>query len=313
MKGGDFPHLLIYGPSGAGKKTRVHSLLKEVFGATVDKQRIEHQVIVTPSRRKVEIRTVASNVHIEVNPSDVGNDDRVVIQELIKAHASTTALQMDARINLKVVVVTEADKLTREAQQSLRRTMEKFMSSCRLILVAEQCSRLLPAIKSRTLQLRVPAPSVEEIGTLVCDVADKEGQEISEDMGRRIAVAAGRNVRRALLMAESMCMSKAAAPVLPHWQSFLKKLAKKVVDKPTPAGVDEIRADLFQLMALMLPTELIFEHLVRELMPLVSSDRARVALIDLASAYEYRSRISNKAIIHIEAFIAQLMLACKAA
>ncbi|MEQ2159306.1 hypothetical protein GOODEAATRI_021529, partial [Goodea atripinnis] len=66
---GDFPHLLVYGPSGAGKKTRIMCLLRELYGPGVEKLRIEHQTIVAPSKKKIEINTIASNYHLEVNPS----------------------------------------------------------------------------------------------------------------------------------------------------------------------------------------------------------------------------------------------------
>lgn len=36
-KAGDFPHLLFYGPTGAGKKTRIMALLRELFDSGVEK------------------------------------------------------------------------------------------------------------------------------------------------------------------------------------------------------------------------------------------------------------------------------------
>lgn len=62
-----------------------------------------------------------------------------------------------------VVVINEADTLSRDAQAALRRTMEKYMSNLRIILCANSTSRIIAPIKSRCLLIRVAAPSTEEV------------------------------------------------------------------------------------------------------------------------------------------------------
>lgn len=251
---------------------------------------------------------MVSNCHMEVCPADVGHDDRVVMQELIKTHASTQVIDSGTGSKIKVVVVMEADRLTREAQQSLRRTMEQYMSTCRIVLIAEQVSRIIPAVRSRTLSIRCPAPDVDTIARLVCDVSEFTGGKQSAIL---IAKASGRNLRRALLMAETMTMSNSHTPTLPHWQSLIGRMAKKVMEKQTPLGVDELRVDFFQLMAHMIPADLTFEQLMKHLLPLCASEKLRLHLIHAAAFYESRSRLSNKSIIHLEAFVANFMMACK--
>ena len=62
-----------------------------------------------------------------------------------------------------VVVLTETDRLTKQAQHALRRTMEKYTSSCRLILCCNSTSKIIPAIRSRCLGIRVAAPTLDEV------------------------------------------------------------------------------------------------------------------------------------------------------
>lgn len=66
-----------------------------------------------------------------------------------------------------VLVLNEVDKLSREAQHSLRRTMEKYSSSCRLILCCNSSSKVTDAVRSRCLNIRVNAPTQEEVSLFI--------------------------------------------------------------------------------------------------------------------------------------------------
>ena len=81
----DIPHLLFVGPSGAGKKTRIRALLAHLYGsAAVERIRMDTRPFETPSGRKLEMQILSSNYHLEINPSEVGIYDRVVVQDIIK-------------------------------------------------------------------------------------------------------------------------------------------------------------------------------------------------------------------------------------
>jgi replication factor C subunit 3/5 len=89
----EVPHLLFYGPPGAGKKTRVLAFLREIYGAGVERIKIDNRSFKNASGKVIEMATIGSNYHIECNPSDVGNNDRFVIQEVIKEIASHGNIQ----------------------------------------------------------------------------------------------------------------------------------------------------------------------------------------------------------------------------
>ena len=55
-----------------------------MYGPGLEKIKLEHRSFKTATNATVEISTIGSNYHIECNPSDAGNNDRFVIQEVIK-------------------------------------------------------------------------------------------------------------------------------------------------------------------------------------------------------------------------------------
>lgn len=102
-----------------------------------------------------------------------------------------------------MVLLTNVDQLTKDAQHALRRTMEKYVATCRLILCANSTSKVLPAIKSRCLGIRVPAPSISDIKSILHVVCKCEGLTLPDELAVRLADASGRNLRRAILVLEA--------------------------------------------------------------------------------------------------------------
>lgn len=160
------PHLFFYGPSGAGKKTRIAALLQTIYGNGATKLKLDKRTFTTPTKRSVEINMISSNYHIELCPGDAGLNDRFVVQEVIKEMASNKSLASSKKgtvVDFKIVVLQEVDRLSKQAQAALRRTMEKYSSTCRLILVCNSAAQVMEPVRSRCLGIRVPAPSIDQV------------------------------------------------------------------------------------------------------------------------------------------------------
>ncbi|SGZ53603.1 CIC11C00000005270 [Sungouiella intermedia] len=326
---GDFPHLLVYGPSGAGKKTRIYSTLNELFGAQVEKLKIDVKTFTTSSNRKLEFNVLSSPYHLEITPSDMGNNDRVVIQDLLKDVASTEQVDFSNQAKLatkhrfKVVVINEADSLTRDAQAALRRTMEKYLSNIRLIMVCNTIANIIAPIKSRTLLVRIPAPTDGEIASILLNIAAKENlkfssisEEAQEQYFRTIAQASDRNLRRALLSFETISMQNETIPVdKPEttiinldWEVIIRNIARSMSREKTVANLAKLRETFYELLSHCIPARLILKTLALELMNGVDPTRAR-ALIEIAAVFDERLSLGQKLIFHLEGFAAKAMVA----
>ncbi|CDJ59998.1 replication factor c, putative [Eimeria maxima] len=186
------PHLLLYGPSGAGKKTRVLAYLREVFGEEIDKVRVETFV---EKETNAEATLCQSNDHTIISCAEFGTRDKAIVQGVIKdlveaaPQASIASsffftkkrqkrykvvVVLEADILSKVVVLQDADILSEGAQHSLRRSLESSVGCLQFILLAANPTAITPPLKSRCLGIRVPLPPTGEVIKVLKKTALKE-------------------------------------------------------------------------------------------------------------------------------------------
>jgi replication factor C subunit 3/5 len=329
------PHLFFYGPSGAGKRTRIAALLGALFGPSAHKLRLDQRTFTTPTNKTVELHMVTSNHHVELSPGDAGNNDRYVIQDVLKQLASTKNIRTSvanqqpdkensnngatdttaaAPAEIKVVVLNQVDRLSKQAQAALRRTMEKYASTCRLILCCDSPSKLIGPLRSRCLGIRVAAPTVDQISLVLTQVAQKESFILPEALAVHLARESNRNLRKALLMLEAAKVQAAGRAlsgdqVIPamDWELYIRQLAMDITNEQSPQKLMAAREKLYELLVNCIPPTTILKRLVQELLVKVPDEELKVSVIEWAAFYEHRIAMGSKEIFHLEAFVAKYM------
>ena len=311
VSNGNYPHIVFYGPSGAGKHTLASALLREIYGPGADKQKVEFRSFKTGASGSttVDIRIISSIYHVELAPSEVGNKDTVVVQQMIKELAQSPPL---GNYPFKTVVISDADCLSKQAQAGLRRTMEKYSSFCRIILIAESLSRLIPPIRSRCLPVRVRAPTVSEIDGVLTQSINDEAIRLPHSAVSEIASHCDRDLRRAYLLVDcarnlnqgnSFDLKKTMAG---SWEDGVEWICSAMIQEQTPRKLLEVRNKLYDLLSLCIPADAILGKLTRVLLERVP-DKVHNEVISAAAECSHLLRLGSKDIFHLEYFCVQFM------
>jgi DNA polymerase III delta prime subunit len=130
------PNIIFHGVSGCGKRTLVKLFIQDIYNH--NKESIKNYVM-------------------EVNCAH-GKGIRFIREEL-KLFARTNINVKDGE-TFKTIILSNADKLTIDAQSALRRCIELFSHSTRFFIIVEDKYKLLKPILSRFCEIFVPEPIV---------------------------------------------------------------------------------------------------------------------------------------------------------
>ncbi|KAH9248339.1 hypothetical protein BASA81_014013 [Batrachochytrium salamandrivorans] len=201
------PHLLLYGPPGTGKTSTILALARKLFGTNQ-----------------------LSSMVLELNASDSrGIDD---VRDSIVTFASTRKIFSSG---MKLVILDEADNMTKDAQFALRRVIEKYTANTRFCLICNYVSKIIPALQSRCTKFRFSPLVPELVKSRVFDICEMEKITLTKDGMEALLRLSKGDMRKVLNLLEASAMQQQQECITVDYA-----LVYQVAGKPTPQDVDMV-------------------------------------------------------------------------
>lgn len=312
------PNLIIHGQMGHNKKTTLYALISRLYGKYP--QPIQKTIEIEAGSSKIEVNYLESEEMIEVCPSVFGYKDRYVVQSLIKDMAQNRpilSLFGSKKRSIKILVIDQAEDLSKDAQAALRRTMEVYSGHFRIIMLCTETSKLIDPIRSRCLQIRMRGFRNEEIMSIYQDIASKEGLSVQKDVVDEVCMNSEGNLKRALCILELISYNQLSSEKKKaktdysqfrlEWESKIDSIVEMIRTTPKPDTLLEIRKELYNLLISQISPSVILVKIMKGICRKLSFNTCKSA-VAFALGYEERIRLGNKPIYHLEAFVASLML-----
>ncbi len=252
----------------------------------------------------------AGNVPILLHNSDERGID--VIRGKVKEFARTKAI---GEVPFKLIIMDEADALTQEAQQALRRMMEDFAGVTRFILCCNYSSKIIEPIQSRCAVFRFKALPESAQREFIQRIVKGESLQIDEEAIQAVLNIAEGDLRKiANLLQAAAAISK----------KITAEIVYDVASRAKPKEVEEMLnlalkgdAQSFQKARELLHKKLIVEGLAgedlikeiyRQALKLNIPDEKKIELIEKIGEYEFRISEGGDALIQLTALLAQIAL-----
>ncbi|MBN2203059.1 MAG: replication factor C small subunit [Candidatus Aenigmarchaeota archaeon] len=278
VKNKTIPHMIFAGPPGTGKTCCAIAIAKELFGENW------------------------THNFQETNASDMRGID--VIRTRIKSFSRTKSVNS----NFKIIFLDEGDALTSDAQNALRRIMEKYSDTCRFIISCNYSSKLISPIQSRTAVFRFRFLSKKDVVDYLDRIVKGEKIEISEDGLDAIYDISEGDMRKAvnLLQSSATLGKKITKDTIYEVAAQAEpEEIKEMVNLALKGKFVEARSILKELLLKRgISGQDIIKRISSQIYDLDVSETAKACLIEKVGDFEYRMQTGNE-LIQLEALLAQ--------
>jgi len=199
------PHLLLYGPPGTGKTSTILAVARKLYGSQY------------------------SNMILELNASDERGID--VVRQQIQDFAGARSLSFGARPSVKLVLLDEADAMTKDAQFALRRVIEKYTRSTRFALICNHVNKIIPALQSRCTRFRFAPLDGSHVRERLQHIIKSEGLSVDEGGLTALVRLSNGDMRKALNILQSTHMAS---------QQITEEAVYLCTGNPMPKDIEEI-------------------------------------------------------------------------
>jgi len=276
--------LLFAGPAGTGKSTLALIVVKDLF------------------------REDWRENYLELNASDERGIN--VVRDKVKNFARTKSL---GNVPFKVIFLDEADALTPEAQQALRRTMENYSSTCRFILSCNYSTKIIDPIQSRCAIFRFKLLEKKDIEKVIQKIAEREKLSITPEVIEMLYEGSEGDCRRCinLLQATAAISPSINADLVSTIISNTKPKDIKIVLDYAIAGDFQKSRD--KLLDIMLKESIsgqdVIKAIQKEIWSLPVEPEIKVKLTEKTGEAEFRIVEGSDPFIQLQALLASFVLA----
>ena len=166
----NMPNVLIFGNPGNGKTTAGIVLAKEILGDTFKDNYVE--VNASDDRRLETVRTTIKNI----------------------AQSGTMG-----GVPFRIVLLDEMDGMTNDAQNALKRIMERYASNIRFIITCNDRNKIIFALQSRCANYHFKPLPNESMTEVLTSILQQEGiNRFSDDEIGSFIYAMNGDMRRAI-------------------------------------------------------------------------------------------------------------------